>query len=508
MFSRVQWVQTDLSCQPLPGTVDMDEMARALHERGIAATGAVVLNQVAETTRNCISRYTLTASWADMARLRDEYGWSFISQSFSYPNMTTLTVDQQRHESCDTLPVLASHGHVRAWGLFAYPNNRWNDTVQSSVVAGCFAYGRKYDTGVNPRSSLKTPWWQKTLSINGGKCEDAAAPCASANAPTAWGGYADPESLLPAVAVQGETWGVLQAYRFVTGSRTAATGPQWDCTGGDWRRHWTSATELYCWDDFLSVVDRALPEAHFVDPATVAETWGRVPGIDGPPETAVTAPVPNQQLPLGAVNFAGSATDDHGVAAVRIAVQNTATKQWWHSDGTWGAYAPYEANLDLTGAASTGWTSTWQPPGAGNYNVQATAVDGAGQADATPSWINFAVVGPADARPDSVVTAPIRNQQFSRGQVPMAGTATDDRGVVAVRIAVQNTVTKQWWHSDGTWGAYRQYEAGFDSPGATSTGWTFTWPAATIGQFALQVIAVDTAGQVDTSPPWVNFRVV
>ena len=38
-------------------------------------------------------------------------------------------------------------------GLFAFPNNKWSDTVQANVVSKCFAFGRRYGIGPTDQSA-------------------------------------------------------------------------------------------------------------------------------------------------------------------------------------------------------------------------------------------------------------------------------------------------------------------------------------------------------------------
>jgi hypothetical protein len=49
----------------------------------------------------------------------------------------------------------------------------------------------------------------------------------------------------------------------------------WNCTGSDWRSHWTMDVERYCWNDYQSILDAIPAAATVTDPKTVAEAWGR-----------------------------------------------------------------------------------------------------------------------------------------------------------------------------------------------------------------------------------------
>ena len=272
-FGRTQWVTTR-KCQPLRNTIPLDTVASAMAQRGLVGTGNVVVSRTLEHEQLCVRGYTLHPSWDQLAELRAAFGWTFISASTSYADMTTLTPEEQWTESCGSLPAFEAHGHTRAWGLFAYPNNRTNEDVQRNVVSTCFGYGRTYGDGRNRRSSTLEPWFQSTDDVTGGRCNDASLPCST---------LATRKTYMPRTAiaslfhVAADEWVAVQFYRFVKGRRLSGT-PSWDCTATDWRAHWTSETEIYCWNDVRWALDQIPPDVLTVDPATVAEAWGRTPG--------------------------------------------------------------------------------------------------------------------------------------------------------------------------------------------------------------------------------------
>ena len=117
--------------------------------------------------------------------------------------------------------------------------------------------------------------------------------------------------------------------------------------------------------------------------------------------------------------------------------------------------------------------------------------------------------GPDTTAPDTTVTTPSKDQTFSSGPVTLSGGATDNVGVTSVRIGIQDRISKQWYRSNNTWGAFQAQQATLASPGGTSTGWTYEWtpPSGGSGQYALQAAAVDAAGNVDPTKPWVTFNV-
>src|SRR5687767_5534290 len=91
LMSRVQWVQANSSCVPYANTAPLNQVADALKVRGIAATGSVVVDRTSEGTSRECEGATVYANWADLANLRDNYGWDFISHGMSHGHMTAMT---------------------------------------------------------------------------------------------------------------------------------------------------------------------------------------------------------------------------------------------------------------------------------------------------------------------------------------------------------------------------------------------------------------------------------
>jgi hypothetical protein len=278
-FGRTQWV-TSRQCSPMQNTVTLgqvaDDMAALGVELGhpVTGTGNLVIDRASETNTPACMTYGLMATWKQIADLRDEHGWTFVSAGDGYRNMTQLNQKEQIDESCGSLSALEAHGHTRGWGMFAYPNNRKSSTIQSSVVSTCFAYGRAYDYRFNAIGAMAAPWFQRTFSVNGGACNVVDAPCYSLAATGAKYHYRTPESLASLMQPGRGEWSVVQMYRFVTGANSSSTF-SWDCTDADPSMHWVSNSELYCYDDFLWALHQIPANVVVTDPASVAEAWGR-----------------------------------------------------------------------------------------------------------------------------------------------------------------------------------------------------------------------------------------
>jgi hypothetical protein len=104
-----------------------------------------------------------------------------------------------------------------------------------------------------------------------------------------------------------------------------------------------------------------------------------------------------------------------------------------------------------------------------------------------------------------VITAPAVNSN-NTSPVTITGTASDDVGVTEVRVYLRLNGPNTWWNGS-SFGAYTYVLATLDSPGATSTTWSYTFTPSTTGNFGLQTRAVDGAGNLGAFSTWRNFNV-
>lgn len=268
LAGRSQWAVVT-NCKPIAGTVSLDQVASTLAQSGIHLTGSATTDYLDDTSPYCTggARY---ATWAQLASLRDQYGYVAVSEGVHFENVTKLSGQTLMDETCGSIPIFQSHGFDQAWGWFSAPGGSTNKTVQQTVST-CFAYGRKYSTAYNERLQMGPPWWAYAQDIQGVACNDSTLPCYTINAPR----YESPDTIAAAFQAQPDEWRVVQFYRFVTGARPSGGATTWDCTGTSWTTHWTSKHEVYCWNDFLAAVAQIPPGVTVTDPATVANSWGR-----------------------------------------------------------------------------------------------------------------------------------------------------------------------------------------------------------------------------------------
>jgi len=280
LFSRTEVMLAHRCVPDDTDVVRLDtEVAPELHRRHLKATGTVQTGVTRMAHRGCVHfKGALTASWPDLERLHEHFRWSFVSHSRTYAtNLDRLSTRELYRGTCGTLRVLRKHGYTRADGLFAYPNNKWTTKIQQQV-SRCFAWGRRYEgePGLK-RELMREPFFQPTEGISGGKCHLAGASCV--HLPTVVK-YKSPVAIADQLkSLTRGNWLTLQSYVFVTGSRAG----QWDCTSPDWRLHWSSDVERYCWVDYLRILDAIPDRVNVVDPKTVARAWGRKDDTYSPP---------------------------------------------------------------------------------------------------------------------------------------------------------------------------------------------------------------------------------
>jgi hypothetical protein len=117
------------------------------------------------------------------------------------------------------------------------------------------------------------------------------------------------------------------------------------------------------------------------------------------------------------------------------------------------------------------------------------------------------------AAPHTVLSVPTNNDSFtmSGGQaMTLSGSASDDKGVQAVNVAIKNKNTGKWWDAaSGTWvSEFWQSAATLGTPNGASTTWSASFPVSSAGaSYYIQAIAVDTDNQHDPQFPSVTVLV-
>ena len=170
----------------------------------------------------------------------------------------------------------------------------------------------------------------------------------------------------------------------------------------------------------------------------------------------------------------------------------------------------FDATLDQPGAdRRPDGPTTGTPPADGSYAVQVSAVDGAGNVDQSKPYLRFSyATGPVDTvAPNGTLITPPPGAVRAVEPLTFSGSATDDVGVSEVRIAIRDTGNERWWNGTGWQAAFATSPATLSDLGETATGWSLTWTPPSAGAYAVQVIAVDAADNVDPTKPWRSFTI-
>lgn len=159
---------------------------------------------------------------------------------------------------------------------------------------------------------------------------------------------------------------------------------------------------------------------------------------------------------------------------------------------------------DGTYSGLTGTSPTLDP---GSHKVTVEYYERSGNASVNVGLQVIPAAAPDTQAPDSAIATPTANSTVPAGTVTTTGTATDNVGVTQVRVAIRDRATQQWLQANGTWGsAYAYRLATLGTPGGTSTNWSYSLSLPT-GSFAVDVRALDAAGNLDPSAAWRPFIV-
>jgi outer membrane protein assembly factor BamB len=243
-------------------------------------------------------------------------------------------------------------------------------------------------------------------------------------------------------------------------------------------------------------------------------------GLSAPPDTTIVSPAKGSTVPNPGGNQAlsGNASDDVGVAQVLVTVQDKNRGLYWDGASvSWrNVVTQNAAALVSPGSASTGWSYAFPAPSNGGpFIIQAEAVDADGQHDPSIAQSNF-VIASLTSPPDTTISSPANNQLFvfpagrQSFDITISGTAVDPGGVTpgvqTVWVVVTNIEhTEYFCGPPGCGGGtarwrptWSQVAATLSSPGATSTGWSLTFPTYDHPHtYKIVAWAVDRNGNTD-----------
>jgi PKD repeat protein len=231
------------------------------------------------------------------------------------------------------------------------------------------------------------------------------------------------------------------------------------------------------------------------------------------PMTPPTAAAPYTVAPGSPITFSGPANDEDNLANVEISLRNNTTREQLASDGTWGTDVVqgwYRVSPQNISGPSFDWSYTTPfnlTPGQYSFSVRATDDIGLVTSSTNQGRLTINAQVPGDAFPDGRLNFTGTDSSIEVLHLDLAGTATDDKGVAAVKVALEDQDTGRYVQPNGTMAAgFATLNATLASPGATSTTWTLPVDLPTKGEFAVTAFAVDTAGQQDTSTSGATAR--
>ncbi|MEV7431806.1 PKD domain-containing protein [Nocardioides sp. NPDC092400] len=220
-----------------------------------------------------------------------------------------------------------------------------------------------------------------------------------------------------------------------------------------------------------------------------------------------------QVAPGQPVTFSGTATDDQDLREVFISLRNTTTRENLGADGSWGvdviAGAYRVSPVNISGKTfDWSWTTPFNlQPGSYSFSVGAEDDLGLSTPGSMQGRLTLAAQIAGDAPPNGLLNTTGTVTGGQSLHLDLAGTATDDKGVAEVRVAIEDQDTNRYLQPGGTMGAaFATRNAVLATPGGTSTTWTLPVDLPTQGDWAVTAFAFDTAGQQDTSTTGATAR--
>jgi PKD repeat protein len=246
---------------------------------------------------------------------------------------------------------------------------------------------------------------------------------------------------------------------------------------------------------------------------TVDRTW-IVSSTGIAPLVSITTPVvmnppvavnPVVVTPGAPLSFSGSATDDEGLANVRVSLRNSTTGEALAADGTWGVQSAglYRVTAINLSGTSVNWSYTTPfnlSPGSYSFTVLATDDIGLSTTSTNQGRLTLNAQVPGDAPPNGLLTVTGTVSGLQSLALNLTGTATDDVGVASVRVALRDADTNRYLQpGGGQASAFATLPATLETPNGTSTNWSLPVTLPNEGDWRVTAYAYDTAGQQDLS---------
>jgi PKD repeat protein len=205
------------------------------------------------------------------------------------------------------------------------------------------------------------------------------------------------------------------------------------------------------------------------------------------------------------LDLTGAATDDKGVAAVRVSLRDQDTGRYVQPNGTLSAaFATVNAVLASPGATSTAWSLSLDLPAQGDYSVTAFAVDTAGQTDTSTTGATARYPAYPGDQPPTVnenLLAPSDGTVFSDARILVSGRFEDDQQMAQGQVAIRDSAGRYMSSSGAFTSTTESWRTTFlNSPGSPGSNFSYTSPAVPAGDYTVLVRGVDQHG-FSTTPP-------
>ena len=208
------------------------------------------------------------------------------------------------------------------------------------------------------------------------------------------------------------------------------------------------------------------------------------------------------------VNLAGTATDDLGVASVRVSLQDRDTGRYLQANGTMAATIAYrDATLGTPDATSTTWSlPPITLPDRRQLAVHRHRLRHARPAGREPG--HRQLPGLPGRRPPALsdtLGQPQNGASFNDGKIVVTGRAEDARtqyaSIASVQVGVVNSAG-QYMSSTGTFtSTTASYRTAFlNSPGSAGSNYSYTTPVIPAGTYSVLVRPVDVHNQIGVEP--------
>ncbi len=412
-----------------------------------------------------------------------------IDVTLANPNATTTNWSQQL--------TITGNRALRIQARTVAVNGS-SDATKASKKIETFGTADKTPTASISGPTL-SPLPSRTFTVNGTAADDVGVSSLSYTMRDANGRYLQDD---------GSASATYNAFR-LTPDVVGATSTTWSFdvtvpTEGEWLLQ-LRATDT-AGQSSLDTVDRRW----------IVSSTGIAPSVDISAPVVMNPPTaanPITVAPGSPMTFRGTANDDENLDSVLITLRNSTTRENLASDGTWstdvqaGDYRVSPLNLNAT---EYNWSYTTPfnlKPGTYTFTVRATDDVGLSTSSANRGVLTINVQNPGDAPPNGLLNTTGTVNGLQTLQLDLSGTATDDKGVARVEVALREAASNRYLREDGSMTtAFATLPTTLASPDATSTTWARSVNLPVRGDWNVTAYAIDTSGQQDTSTTGATAR--